>query len=66
MVNWTKILDSGYGVEVRDFANGKLSGRQLRERVSFTPVAGEVRKALLENGVDKARRLARRALERAS
>lgn len=63
MVNWKNLIEYDRTL-VKDFANGIVSGRQLRERLSFTSVAGEARKALLDNGVEKARKLARKALQR--
>jgi hypothetical protein len=63
MVNWNSLLKS-QRLNVEDFASGNLSARELTRAVVHTNVAGEVRRLLRNNGVDKARRLARKALER--
>lgn len=65
-INWTSILQSIYTSELKAFASGKMSGKELY-RLSIDlgmKCSPEVRKLLRENGVEKARRLARKALSR--
>lgn len=60
MTNWNS-LDY---ISLARFANGTLSGRSLYARYKNTDNGGVVRNLLRENGVDKARRLAKKALRR--
>lgn len=62
-MNWNRILNRNL-FDVIQFAEGTISGRELRRRVTFTPVSGEVKRLLEERGVTYARRLARKALRR--
>jgi hypothetical protein len=64
MVNWNTILANVDENDVRGFATGVLSGRELTQEASFSDAAGEVRKLLRTYGVSKARQVARKALSR--
>lgn len=65
MVNWSKVFScQSNEVVVQDFANNALSGRQLTNWFRFEDSAGEIRKLLRNNGVEKARKLARKAISR--
>lgn len=63
MVNWKRIIDT-VGVEpIVDFANGSTY-RDISAQVAFTDAAKDVRNLLRKYGIEKARQLARRALNR--
>lgn len=66
-VNWNEIFDAVGRSEVKEFANGRMSGREFYSNAlwSFvTNASGNVRFLLREHGVAKARQLARKALSR--
>ncbi len=65
VTNWSAIMSELGRGTVRNFASGRLSGwRGLYRKAVYSPVGGEVRSLLRNRGVDDARRLARKALNR--
>jgi len=66
MINWKLLLDSSdsevYMLE--KFASGEASARNLTSLFTNTKFAGEFRQLIRNNGVDMARKLTRRALQR--
>lgn len=66
-MNWNALTSSPSQVNLlREFAEGRVSGRQLYEVYKNTKLGGIVRNLLRDKGVEDARRLAKRALERRS
>lgn len=65
MLNWNSLLSHPVGTSLfREFATGRLSGRELERNVRFTPLAGDVRRLLRKRGVVNARNVTRKALRR--
>ncbi len=65
MTKWNVILETAWDKEaMKQFAQGNLSGRQLYNEFVYTPVGGEVRNLLRDNGVRRARQLAKKAVNR--
>lgn len=64
MVNWNTIFNVGNVSELRSFASGQMSGRQLYNCFTHTSAGGEIRNALRTKGVDRLRRASREALRR--
>lgn len=66
-MNWNALTSNSSQVGLlREFAEGRVSGRQLYEVYKNTKLGGIVRNLLRDKGVLEARRLARRALNRRS
>lgn len=64
-VNWDKLCAKPEVVfALRNFAEGRTSGRELSSFASFTDVAGDVRHLLRRGGVEKARRVVKQTLSR--
>jgi len=63
--DWNVVLTNRSNVNaVRSFASGNTSGRQFYASFANTPSGGVVRNLLRTHGVDRARVLARKALNR--
>ena len=63
--DWNAVLTNRSNVSaVRNFASGSISGRQFYASFANTPSGGVVRNLLRTHGVDRARVLARKALNR--
>ena len=63
--DWNAVLTNRTSVNVvSQFAPGSMSGRQFYSAFSNTPSGGVVRNLLRTHGVDRARVLARKALNR--
>ena len=63
--DWNSVLTNRTSVNVvSQFAQGSMSGRQFYSAFSNTPSGGVVRNLLRTHGVDRARVLARKALNR--
>jgi hypothetical protein len=58
-IDWTLIRDS----DIKNFADGFISGRGLYSKYVNTEAGGQVRN-LVRQGVDRARTLARKTLRR--
>lgn len=66
-MNWNVLTSNSSQTNLlREFAEGRVSGRQLYEVYKNTKAGGIVRNLLRDKGVLEARRLARRALNRRS
>ena len=66
-MNWNDLTGNNAKINLlRQFANGAVSGRQLYAVYKNTAHGGLVRGLLRDKGVEDARRLAKRALERRS
>jgi hypothetical protein len=66
-MNWNDLTANTSQVNLlRQFIKGDVSGRQLYDVYKNTAYGGIVRGLLREKGVEDARRLAKRALERRS
>ena len=63
-MNWNELLNPNTMNYFSGFANGQWSGRQLYALFANTPYGGGVRGLLRNNGVEKARELTKRALQR--
>jgi hypothetical protein len=67
MINWNQIFSEMGNDAIRDFAEGRLSGRALYEEGFWTAsreTRGYLRSLLRSHGVTEARQLARKALRR--
>jgi len=65
MTNWSNLLSAKNDRKLlAAFANGSVSGDSYYDNYKYTEKAGEVRSLIRENGVDRARILARKALRR--
>ena len=63
--NWTSILSNRKNrTAVTNFANGNMTGREFYSAFANTSLGGHVRNLLRSYGVDQARKLARKALNR--
>tara|TARA_R100000008_G_scaffold54328_1_gene33161 strand:+ start:10698 stop:10910 length:213 start_codon:yes stop_codon:yes gene_type:complete len=63
--NWTSILSNRKNRSaVTNFANGNMTGREFYATFANTSLGGHVRNLLRTYGVDRARKLARKALNR--
>lgn len=64
MVNWDLIFTGVDGNDVREFVEGRLSGRQLLNSFYDTEARSKLNTAFRRRGTDGVRELARRALSR--
>ena len=64
MTNWTAIINEAGKSNVQDFVNSELSKENFYDLFKGTELGGEVRRLLRTNGAQKARQLARKALNR--
>jgi len=63
--DWNAVFTNRTNINVvRNFAQGNMSGRQFYSAFANTPSGGVVRNLLRNHGVDRARVLARKALNR--
>ncbi len=63
--DWNAVLTNRTSVNVvSNFAKGDMTGRQFYSAFANTPSGGVVRNLLRDHGVDRARVLARKALNR--
>jgi hypothetical protein len=63
--DWGSVLTTKQNIlNVKNFVDGNLSGREFYSRFANTDSGGVVRNLLRTYGVDHARRLARKALSR--
>lgn len=61
--NWSTIC-AKMSTETKAFAKGEISGREFYRYAQINQIGGEVRSLLRERGVDEARVLARKAINR--
>lgn len=64
MVKWNDVIEITGIQPIVEFASNKLSGKKFEKMVRFTDISGSVRNLIRENGVNKARNIARKALRR--
>lgn len=65
MTNWSLLVTNRYNRKnLALFASGQKSGRAFYEEYAGGELGGTVRNLLKENGVDRARNLAKKALRR--
>jgi hypothetical protein len=67
MTNWSVLIDSRTIDEVivmKQFAEGFIPARKVVNHLKFTDAAGEFRRLERKHGTQKARTLAKRALNR--
>jgi hypothetical protein len=66
MTNWSALIDTGTTNRevIQEFANGELTSRDVVNYLKFTNTAGEFRRLERTYGTQKARTLAKRALNR--
>jgi hypothetical protein len=63
--DWNSILSNRGNVHtVNNFANGSISGEDFYARFCGTPLGGSIRNLLRTYGVERARILAKKALNR--
>ncbi len=65
MTDWNAILSNRKNVSLaRQFATGSITGREFYSHFAGTDTGGEVRSLLRTGGVNRARTLTRKALNR--